>query len=35
VQDLHCDNITANVSVVYHIAETPLTGFLFPHADFV
>ena len=35
VQDLLCDDIAANVSVVYHRAETPLTGFLFPHADFV
>jgi hypothetical protein len=35
VQDLLCDDIAANVSVVYHRSETPLTGFLFPHADFV
>lgn len=35
VQDLACDDIAANVSVVYHRAESPLTGFLFPHADFV
>ena len=35
VQDMPCDDIAANVSVVYHRAETPLTGFLFPHADFV
>jgi hypothetical protein len=35
VQDLLCDDIAANVSIVYHITDTQLTGFLFPHADFV
>ena len=33
VRDLPCHDVAANV--VYHRAATPLTGFLFPHADFV
>jgi hypothetical protein len=35
VQDLVCDDVCANTSVIFHRAETSITGFLFPHADFV
>jgi hypothetical protein len=35
VQDVLCDDLAANPSVVYHSAETAFTSYLFPHADFV
>jgi hypothetical protein len=35
VRDMVSDDVAANTSVIYHRAETAITGFLFPHADFV